>query len=282
MAFVPIENSLQDGRPIALYEFTFGSTVWRYTSAETAIVASGQQWAPAAISDDGVRQTGEVNNDAFNITAPQWIGPSQLFQSSAPSRDVRVRVFEKHDQSAEVRIRYSGVVTQVNYQSPVTCSITCETLAATMRREGLRLSWQRSCPYALYDPVTCKVSKAAWEIPFFILAVSGSIVQVEVSGPLAVAARTNGYLDNGFIEWQHPIRGIEMVAIDSHNYSGSGDVHNLTLLDDPAEMFAGSTGKAYRGCSFTPASCQSFSNYANYGGIPDMPSKSPFDGNPTF
>lgn len=282
MAFTSIENSLQDGRPIGLYEFTFGSVVWRYTSAELPVTALGEQWQPASISDQGVRQTGEVNNDALSIDAPQWIGPSQLFLSAAPSRDVRVRVLEKHAQSTDARVRYSGVITQVNYPSPIACSITCETLAATMRREGLRLAWQRSCPYALYDPVTCKVSKSAWEIDFFVTAVSGSTITVELSGPRAAGARSTAYLDNGFIEWTHPLRGVETVAIDAHNYSGTGDTHTLILLNDPGELFAGVTGKAYRGCSFTPESCQSFGNYDNYGGVPDLPSKSPFDGNPTF
>lgn len=282
MPFNDIESSLQSGRPIGLYEFTFGSTVWRYTSASVVVTAAGEQWLPASISDSGVRQTGEVVNDAMTIEAPQWIGPSQLFMSAAPSRDVRVRVFDKHEQSPDLAVRYSGVITQVNWPSPVACSITCETLQATMKREGLRLSWQRSCPYALYDPVTCKVSKAAWEIPFFVLGVSTFGVQVQMSGARAASARFNGYLDNGFIEWNHPLRGIEVIAVDTHSFSGTNDIHTLNLLSDPGELFPGASGKAYRGCSFTPASCQSFNNYENYGGIPDLPSKSPFDGNPVF
>jgi hypothetical protein len=282
MPFQDIESSLQFGRPISFYEFSMGSVVWRYTTAESVITAGAQVWQPAAISDDGVRQTGEVSNDGVSIDAPQWVGPSQLFMSAAPSRVVRVRILDKHEQSPDMVVRYSGVIGQVGYPIPGRCKISCDTFQATMEREGLRLSWQRSCPYALYDPVTCKVSKASWEGVFFVTRIVDSTVElVMTGGPVQAASRVTGYFDNGFIEWPHPLRGVELIAVDSHQYV-SGDIHALTLLSDPGELFAGATGKVYRGCSFTPSSCQGFANYDNYGGVPDLPSKSPFGGDPLF
>lgn len=282
MAFQDIENSLQFGRPISFYEFSMGEVVWRYTTAESAVTANSQVWQPAAIADDGVRQTGEVNNDGVSITAPHWIGPSQLFMSAAPSRDIRVRILDKHEQSPDMVVRYSGVISQVSFPIPGSCKIDCNTLQATMEREGLRLAWQRACPYALYDPLTCKVNKALWEVSFFVTSVVDMSVNLIVTGgPVQVASRASGYFDNGFVEWTHPLRGVELISVDSHQYV-SGDTHVINLLSDPGELFPGATGKIYRGCSFTPVSCQSFNNYDNYGGFPNLPSKTPFDGTPTF
>jgi hypothetical protein len=47
-------------------------------------------------------------------------------------------------------------------------------------------------------------------------------------------------------------------------------------------MYVGLVMNVFRGCRQTIASCQELNNYPNYGGIPDMPGRSPFDGNPIF
>ncbi len=272
MAFQDLEDSREDGRLIVLYEFTFGSTIWRYANADQDIVAAGQTWKAAAISDDGVRQSGESAADALQINAPQWIGPSQVFMRAAPSQTISVRIKEKHEDSAEVVIRYSGEIAQVNYgKMPNSCQITCETLSATLAREGLRLGWQRACPYVVYDSLTCKVSKASYAHTARVVAISGFVIQVNSLAPAA------GYFDNGFIEWTHPIRGVEYIPIEAHNGV------NLWAYVSPGELYVGALLTIYPGCSNTPEDCQSkFSNYDNYGGEPHMPGKSPFDGDPVF
>ncbi len=289
MAFLDLEQSTEDGRPIALYQFTLNSQVWRYTSAAEKITADGHEWLPAAISDDGTKQTGEIVNDAMTITAPTWIGPAQVFMSGAPSSLMQVALFGKHEGSADLVAVYLGEVTQINPVNAAQARFTCENLASSMRRQGLRIAWQRTCPYALYDSLTCKVDKAAWAVPFFVLAVNGFDVTIVVTDPKA-----NGYFSGGFIEWVHPIKGREYLPIDNNVAVTPLDVIGvffewvltLNLLADPGDLYVGASGTAYPGCNFTPAACQAFDNYANYGGIPDLPGKSPFDGmtsgNPFF
>lgn len=272
MAFNDIEDSVDQGRPILFYEFLLNSITWRYTSAEVAQTVNGNTYVPAAIVSEGIKQSGEVVVDAYRMTAPAWIGPAQVYMGGAPSRDIQLTVLSKHADDPEAVVIYMGVVTQINFASmPGQCSITCETLMSSMRREGLRLAWQRSCPYALYDPVTCKVNKAAFGVNFVVLGVASSVLTLEFA-----SARAQGFFDNGFIEWSHPLRGIEYLPIDVHSVDGS--VAIVTLLGYPGDLFVGAVGTAYPGCNFTPESCQSFNNYDNYGGNPDMPGKSPFDG----
>ena len=272
MAFQDLEDSREDGRPVVLYEFTFGSTVWRYTNADEDIVAGGHTWKAAAISDDGVRQTGEAAADVLMLTAPQWIGPSQVFMRAAPSQPISLLIKEKHEDSAEVVTRYSGEVAQVNFgKMPNSCQITCETLSATLSREGLRLGWQRACPYVVYDPMTCKVNKAAFAHTARVVSVSGFTITVDSLAP------AEGHFDNGFIEWTHPIRGVEYIPIEAHNGT------TLWAYVSPGELYVGASLTIYPGCNLTPDDCQDkFSNYDNYGGEPHMPGKSPFDGDPVF
>lgn len=273
MSYEAFESSIESGRPVCFYEFTFGSTVWRYTSAEEAITVNGHVWQPAAITDDGIRQTGEISNDAMTITAPAWVGPGQLFMSGTPSRGVQVSVYEYQDADPdrEVVAIYVGEISQVNYPLPGSCRITAETLMASLEREGLLLAWQRSCPYAVYDPVTCKLEKAPWGRAFTVLTFDGQVATVEFAVSVA-----DGYLNDGFLEWNHPFRGVELLPIESQ----VGNV--ITLFTPSADLIPGATGVAYPGCNLSPAACQAFGNYDNYGGHPDLPGKSPFDGDPVF
>lgn len=271
MAFIDQESSADGGRPILFYAFALDSLVWRYTSAEDDQTLNGNAYKSAAIEHDEIKQTGETVNDALRLTAPSWIGPSHVFMAGAPSRSISVTIFSKHLTDPEAVIVYIGEVSQINFPLPGKATITCETLTSTMKREGLRIPWQRSCPYALYDPVTCKVSKAAFGVNFTVLAIDGATLTIDLA-----SARATEFFNNGFLEWTHPLRGTEYLAIDSHALTAG--VVTLVLLSYPGDLFVGATGTVFPGCDFTPTACQSFGNYDNYGGIPDLPGKSPFDG----
>lgn len=281
MAYDTLENSLDAGRPISFYEFTFGSTTWRYTSADQDLTVSGFLWTRAAISDEGVKQTGESSTDAMQLTAPAWIGPSQVFMGGSPSQPIMLSIRAKHEGDAEVRVVYTGEISQINFPIPGSCRIICETTSASMQREGLRLGWQRSCPYTLYDEITCKVDKSLWGVAFTVTSIGGLGVGVTLA-----TAKTYDYFNLGVMEWNHPTRGVERLQLDSWIVALPPPPPSLNvvfLLNDlPGDLHIGATGIAYPGCNFTPASCTGFSNFENYGGYVLIPGKSPFDGNPVF
>lgn len=281
MAFMDFEGSVEGGRPIILYRFTLGSVVWRYTSADEIVNAGGFEWMPASITDDGSKQTGEVAQDAMTIEAPSWIGPSNVFMSAAPSKMIQVDVFAKHEGDADLVTYYAGEISQINFPMPGKCRITCETLSASMKREGLRLGWQRTCPYATYDDA-CGLDKADFGLAFTVVGITGNTVNVILD---AVLIPANGKYNNGFIEWNHPFRGVEVLMVELSAQVPvvtDGPNHALTIFGFPGDLFIGATGIVYPVCDFTPPSCQGFANYDNYGGSPDMPYKSPFDGSPIF
>ncbi len=281
MAYDTLEFSQEDGRPISFYEFTFGSVTWRYTSANQSLTVDGHLWTSAAISDDGVKQTGESSSDALTLRAPSWIGPSQIFMGGSPSQVIMLTIRAKHEGAAEIRVTYTGEISQISLLMPGACRITCETISASMQREGLRLGWQRSCPYTLYDPLTCKLNRADWGVAFTVDSINGMQVAVTIA-----TAKTVQYFNMGFIEWTHPTRGVEHLQLDSWPVVSPAPAAStsvtLLLAELPGELYVGATGIAYPGCSFTPESCTGFSNLPNYGGYILIPGKSPFDGNPVF
>lgn len=265
MDFHDIESSTEDGRPITLYSFVLGNRRWQYAScAQDVMTADGRVWKASPISDDGVKQTGESNADALTITLATNVAVGQLFMNTPPSAPVAVTILLKHEDNPGTVVVYVGEVAQASFPEPGKVVLVCETLSASMRREGLRLTWQRSCPYVLYDPLTCRATKVP--IPVTVTTVNG--FSVTVSG----ATMLDGQYDGGFIAWADPVKGIEYLAIESNIGTA------LTIFGLTEDLYPGQQIIIHRGCARTPDACKSFNNYDNYGGHPYMPGKSPFDG----
>lgn len=195
------ERSIEDGRPIHFYRFTLGSTVWRYTSADEDLTIDGLLWRAVAIEDGGVSQTGESSADTLSITASWTIGPAQVYMSTPPSEPITVERLALHEGMSIPVVNYVGEILQVNFPIPGQVTISAHTLSATMRRAGLRLGWQRTCPYALYDPVTCKVDPNAFGTQVKVESVNG--YEIVLSG-LQQGVNYQG----GYYSWAHPVQGV--------------------------------------------------------------------------
>ena len=271
MAFEPLEESIEDGRPLVFYRFSLNDKVWRYTSADATLVKGGFTWEAVPIRDDGANQTGEATQDALRITTVTSIVPADIYMHYPPARIIQVAIFVAHEGDAEMLATYQGEITQFNIPEPGTAVFTCETLSATMQREGLRLGWQRTCPYALYDPVTCKVDKTLFAVAGVVGTVVGNVITVA-----SLAAQPLGRFSGGFLEWIDPVRGLERRGIESH--AGA----SLALFGTSDGIDPGLNVTCYPGCARTTSACISFNNRPNYGGIPRMDGKSPFDGSPVF
>lgn len=272
MSFQAIEISDDEGRPVFLYAFTLGAAVWRYTSSDQDIVLGGYKWQAAAISDDGVKLTGEAITDSLSITCPSTLAPVLMFNGTPPSQTISLAISHYHEGDNQAVLGYLGEVLQVNFPEPGTAVISCDTISASMQRDGLRLGWQRTCPYALYDVGTCNADKNAFAINATITGITPSLITVKTDEPLV-----DGDLDGGFVEWDHPQRGLDWRGIEQQ----VGQELIMFGLSDG--LYYGLKIKVYPGCSRKTNRCaERFNNLDNYGGVPDMPGKSPFDGDPVF
>lgn len=271
MAFNLLESSNNDGEPIYLYEFRLNDNYWRYTSSTMPISMGGNVWKSISISDDGVKQSGETQVDALTVTMPNDTTVVSLFLGTPPINPLYLTMRRFHYGDTEAAVCYVGEVFQVNVASPVAAKVTCNTLSASMERNGLRLAWSRGCPYSLYD-MNCGVSKERFRLDGEISTVGGSSIRVPEA-----ARYDNRYFAGGYIEWLDPVRGVERRAIEDH----AGEV--ITIFGVVDGLAGGMTIKIYPGCGRTTSEClNKFNNLDNYGGIPSMPDRSPFDGNPVF
>lgn len=271
MTFESRETSLAGGQPVRLYEFQRGLYRWRYTNADREITRQLQTYAPTAISDDGIRQSGDAEADTLRITVPGDLAIARLFRGAPPADEVSVIVRDTHFGETEAVIRYIGVVQLVRWPAPQSALILCATEAATFNRPGLRLGWERGCPHSLYDR-NCRVNRDDFQVPGTLSAMTGATVTSSAFDALA-----DGYFAGGYLEWEIGLSETDRRGIESH----VGAV--LTLLGGTDGLEVGMDVIAYPGCPRTIAICTSrFNNAVNYGGIPHLPGKSPFDGTPVF
>lgn len=273
MSYGDIEISNELGSPMFLYEFSLESKVWRYTSCAEDVAANGELYKAIYIEDDGVRQTGEAQTDSFKITMSFFEDVPRLFKVVPPSRQMIVKRLVRHEYDPQVVVNYVGFVTQVNASEPGKAEIECLTLSPTMHRDGLRMAWQRSCPYSLYSNSACRLRKENFSTSVTIEKASGGVL--EASG---FAEKSDGWFDGGIVEWIDSETGAtDMRPIESHNGN------TVTLLGKTDGIPIGQIMKAYPGCDKTIDTCdKKFSNVDNYGGYPHMPGKSPFSGNPLY
>lgn len=272
MAFSAIERSNELGVPIRLYEFRCGDGRWNYASGQARVILNGLIFEPLALTDSGINQSGDLTSDVLTIDMPADCAPAKCFVGTPPSGSMYVYIRDHQPGESDSPIVQVFVVDQVDWPVPGTARASCNTVDASMEREGLRLGYQRACPYALYDPHTCKADREKFKQEGIVRSSSNGILVID-----ALAAHENGRFNGGYIEWLHPLLGPQQRGIEEH----SGN--QIRLLGASDGIFIGLNVVCYYGCALTPDVCQNvFNNYENYGGFPSMPGESPYNRSSTL
>lgn len=269
MSYLNRTHSVSDGQPVTLYRFTLGrgEREWRFTDADCDVTVNGEKWLATAVSDSG-RRTG----DNLSVTLPSDNAVAQLFRGIAPSQSMTLTVMRLHWQDNEIRVVWIGTIIEAKRPDVHQTQLISAGLSSTMRSAGLRLMWGRSCPYALYD-TDCKVDKAKFAVAGLrVQALDG--VSVTVNFPHVVAQH---HFNAGFIEWtdNSGVREVRAVTVHENN--------RLTLMGGTQKISVGTLITVYPGCDGQVKTCRDkFNNVLNFGGIPHMPNKSPYDGSRIF
>ncbi len=134
---------------VELYEFTFYSTVWRYTSADAPQEHGGKVYAVLpGLSRGDTEQSGDASRTEHKVTAPIGVGPAALFATGAPDGVVRLKVLRLEDGGANVV--WQGRVLGCEFAG-ITATLTCEPVFTTIKAPGLRRMFTPSCPHDFCD-----------------------------------------------------------------------------------------------------------------------------------
>jgi hypothetical protein len=275
MAFNLFEIAGFLGRPVCLYEFAWGPTYWRYTSADRDVeypAGSGTIFTAIPISDNGFTQGPE--QQPFQVTMPRNLPMPVLFNGTPPSTPITLvaRRFHKDDVDEEATVYWTGTVGSVKGLDAVKCEVTGNSISQTVRRTGLGLGWEVNCTHALFD-AGCRADKADFAHDCEITAIIGNTVTVD-------SLRYDGdRYGAGFLEWAATVEG----AIDRRPIDRWGGGTDLVLLGRADRLTVGQAITIYPGCDLSSETCQGFfNNEANNGGFDFLIKSSIFDGNPIY
>ncbi|MDR1647831.1 MAG: phage BR0599 family protein [Zoogloeaceae bacterium] len=274
MAFIDIEKSIAAGRPARLYLFELDSVSWAFTSADRLIRFGARDYHPAALTDDGIRLTGEASADTLTLTVPADLAPALRFAGHPPASEMFLTIRDTHyglpDAPENALVVWIGTVVSIRWTRPGTAEMVCENLSASMARPALRLNYERNCPHALFD-TDCRTGRAAWRIDAEVTdVVDGLRVKLSTCNPDVSYA-------GGYIEWFSSDGTANRRAIEAQNGV------DFDLLSGTQGIAAGLRVALYPGCDGSRATCNGiFGNLDNYGGFAHMPGESPFENNQFF
>ena len=267
------ETSIASARPVELYAFAIGTTVWRYTTASEAVVYDGDTYEPEALSRSNIEDNYEVDKAKLTIKVPVTAPVAALFISSAPAEVISATLFRGHIGADDFVAVWKGRVVSASFTDATVADLTCESVFTSLRRPGLRRTYQLGCTHDLYGP-GCGVNRATYEAAYEVTEIAGSTLTV----PSASGDAAN-YFAGGYVEYTDAETGAP-----ARRYIVSNTGTTVELASFPFGMAEGDTAKFYPGCSHNVTDCASkFSNYNRYGGMPFIPRDgNPFDGSRVF
>jgi uncharacterized phage protein (TIGR02218 family) len=276
MTYDAFETSIQNGAPVELYALTYDTTVYRYTSADTDIVHGSETWASYPIRRAAIEATQEQARLALDIECGPDLPVLDLFRICPPDGVVAVTVLRLHRGDGNAVTLWMGRVLSVSLDLG-TAKLHCESVYSSLLRPGLRRLYQKQCPHVLYSSA-CGLDRSAWAETCSVVSLDG--VNLEVLG-LPSGTEDHSY-DGGYVEWTDGSCHVERRSIRTQVGSELILTFQMPGLASASPIDAESL-LVYLGCDHSLATCDAeFANSDNYGGMPYIPSKNPFDGTPVY
>lgn len=257
---------------IETYKVSYSFNSWYYTSADEDLYVPPITYRAVPISRDAVTISTDDTTASFTVRFPLDAEFLELFRVSPPSGLVTLLCEKRnHINGAPEEIVFKGHIIDVQW-SLDHAELTCESSSQSIIRMGLRRHYMYGCPHMLYGG-ECRVDRNDFVTIGPASNITGNSVDL-----VAVSGQADDYYAGGYIEYTHSeMNTIERIAVSS----SSGPT--LTLFSFPVGLVGGAEVKAYAGCDRQLSTCaDKFNNVLNYGGMPFIPTKDPFGGDPIF
>ncbi len=283
--FLELETSREGSRPTDLYRFDYGPEIFRFCNTENEITFNGAVYTPLEIKRGSPTvNPREQRSQKILLDAPADERPFSDFAAIQPARKLLVTITRIQLDESQLGfgspqpaspfpspadpiephvgfIIFEGYVTSVAY-SGRTCSIDCNPDSEQFIREVPRYKYQSLCNHVLYDS-QCQIDKNLHKLQGLVNGVDGNTISVN---GFAGTEYTGGYVQN--------LAGTDYRMIIEQ----VGDTFTLLLPFSTNPL--GNDVIAYKGCAHDVTTCRDkFSNIANFGGFPFVPTKNPFNQN---
>lgn len=277
MTFAASNAKTSGKKPVWLYRFTVGSSVWHVTRRASSlfntpahVTSAGQpdasfagstNWSPMPIETGRLDQSSEAVRQQFEISIPTQSALGQAILAHKNLTLIEVKVWQTYldDPDQEYVVRFQG---RVERRQPglIVTKLVCGSSLSELKYQANPPIIQRACRHVHYftpadaNEAGCRLDPA----PFKVNATTNLIISpYRLKVP---AAGTDGSYTYGLL-----FHDGDEFFIEEH----SGNELTLDRAISGVAPFV-TTFQIAPGCDGSMARCQFFSNTLNHGGFPHI------------
>jgi len=279
MSYDARDGSREHGMPVNLVLFRYGvatASVFGYTDAEQPIVRDNVTYVPVSVDTPAVQASGSLDRKTLNLRLPSNTDVAQLFRVYPPSYPVTMTIFRGHltddDVPIEWRAIWIGRILNGKHEGDGShvCTFTCEPVATSLKRSGLRRRYQYLCPHVLYGRL-CNANKGA--VTFSVIAAEIGEAEVVLTPGWAPADLIPNF-SGGVIEWTTAAGNIEVRTILEIEETSNG--HTVWMTGPTTGILTATSLRLSLGCNHQMDHCLVLhNNIHNFGGQPWIPTSNP-------
>jgi hypothetical protein len=280
VSFEARETSRDEGSPIELFMFVYGTTVssyYAYTNAEQPITVNDPQrgpvtYNPIPIKRGVVASSGTLDKTNLEVRTPHDSEISLMYVLAPPAVEVALFIRQAHIDEPENFVVWVGRIRSVSREG-MEARMQCEPAQTSIKRNGLRRNWQYGCVLPLYGP-NCRAQMDRHTYPNPIKGIVGNVVELAPGWHPNDAAWAE-FFTGGMIRWAgaHGPEYRTILNVDNENF--------LTIGGQIVELEIGMTIDCIIGCNHRQDHCIDLhDNIANYGGQDWIPLENPVRTNP--
>jgi uncharacterized phage protein (TIGR02218 family) len=265
MAYDTYEQSVASGKPIEFYDFMddFGNHT-RITSAGVDLVFSGHTYYSEPCKRSTIRLSESVKRNSMTFELSRDNEFAIQYIAGPLEGKATVTVHRKHQDDAEVKQDWYGVVTQVKFDGNGVPIVIAEPRTSSISSVGRRRRCQSLCDHDLYDAY-CMLNEESYRVDGEIDSISG----------LTITSTTFGTKSDGWFAF-----GGKLVVGNARRMIVAHTGNNITITRAISAAQAGDSFIAYAGCAHDPVACENYNNKINFGGEENLPKQNPYSGYP--
>jgi len=193
VSYLSVENSVNQGAPIELYEFIRGTSSWRYASCADAVTYNARTYEPLPIIRDRIKQGTDAFKNDIKLTFPRDNEFAAQYITFAPDDVTTVNIYRGHAVDNNFITYWKGRIIGVEI-SGNEVTIDCESVFTSIKRPGLRAVFEYTCRHALYG-ISCRAAPSSFEV-------SGTISNISGNG-LVITSTAAGAFPSGYFTGRH-------------------------------------------------------------------------------
>lgn len=288
MTYSTYEGSVEDGGPIQLYRFVYGTEAGEYlaytnSTEEIGVDHGGSigliNYQPIPIQRGNIVSNGTLDKSSVKISLDVGTDLAELFRVYPPSSVVTLTIYEGHldDPDGEFIVVWAGRIIAASREGSA-LNLSGEPVSTQLKRTGLRRHYQYGCPHALYRGL-CGANKAAATVASTVTAIDGTVVTLAGGWN---GAFTAAKFVRGTLEWTpagESTRTRTILRVSGNDISLSGVVPDLAV-SDAVDVVLGCNHRAF---AADGGDCEGLHNtLVTYGGQPWIPTKNVVNKNPYY